>query len=323
QAGGHAGRPVRVSRPACQEARIPLAVDLADQRGGARARHHVQRVHQRPEPCFDRPRPQGARRPRGRRQAGVRVDRRAGEGLARRGLSRAAAAGSGGLAPPSGGNDGAFAAPFLLARQDHCAAMPNPDHSPSPPLGEASPVSTRFAAMVSRLSAEIGAARNAPELANAKARALGKDGALTAEMKKLGALAPAERSTVGRELNEAKQAVERAVREREAALARAELDARLAQEAIDVTLPGRGPGTGGLHPLTLTIERIEAIFHSIGFDVADGPEIEEDFFNFTALNTPENHPARSMHDTFYVDAPDGKGGGLLLRTHTSPVQVRY
>ncbi len=201
--------------------------------------------------------------------------------------------------------------------------MPDPDSlQPSTP-GAAGAASTRFAPMVAQLSAEIAAARNAPELANAKARALGKDGALTAEMKKLGGLAPAERAAVGRELNEAKQAVERAVRSREAALARAELDARLAQEAIDVTLPGRGAGTGGLHPLSLTIERIEAIFHSIGFDVADGPEIEEDFFNFTALNTPENHPARSMHDTFYVDAPDGKGGGLLLRTHTSPVQVRY
>ena len=201
--------------------------------------------------------------------------------------------------------------------------MPKPENFPPPRPAATSASFARFAGMVERLSAEIGAARSAPELANAKARALGKDGALTAEMKKLGALAPAERSAVGRELNEAKQAIERALREREAALARADLDARLAQEAIDVTLPGRGPGSGGLHPLTLTIERIESIFRSIGFDVADGPEIEEDFFNFTALNTPENHPARSMHDTFYVDAPDGKGGGLLLRTHTSPVQVRY
>jgi len=90
-----------------------------------------------------------------------------------------------------------------------------------------------------------------------------------------------------------------------------------------VTLPGRGTGRGGLHPVTLTIERIEAIFRSIGFDVADGPEIEEDFYNFTALNTPENHPARSMHDTFYVDAKDAGGHGMLLRTHTSPMQIRY
>ncbi len=183
--------------------------------------------------------------------------------------------------------------------------------------------SPRFAEMVRRLSTEIAAARNAHELANAKARALGKEGALSIEMKKLGALAPAERSAVGRELNEVKQAIEAALRAREQALAREALDARLAQEAIDVTLPGRGRGTGGLHPLTRTIERIEAIFQSIGFDIADGPEIEEDFYNFTALNTPENHPARSMHDTFYVDACEAGGKGLLLRTHTSPVQVRY
>jgi len=183
--------------------------------------------------------------------------------------------------------------------------------------------SSSIAGLVARLSADIEAAASPAELANAKARALGRDGALTAEMKKLGALTGAERAAAGRELNQAKQAVEAAVNAREAALVRAELDARLAQEAIDVTLPGRGPGSGGLHPVTLTIERIEAIFHSIGFDVADGPEIEEDFFNFTALNTPENHPARSMHDTFYVDANDANGAGLLLRTHTSPVQVRH
>ncbi|MCM5569338.1 phenylalanine--tRNA ligase subunit alpha [Burkholderiaceae bacterium FT117] len=183
--------------------------------------------------------------------------------------------------------------------------------------------SSRLAELVARLAADIEAAANPAELANAKARAIGRDGALTAEMKKLGALTGAERAAAGRELNLAKQAIEAAVSAREAAIARAELDARLAQEAIDVTLPGRGTGAGGLHPVSLTIERIEAIFQSIGFDVADGPEIEEDFFNFTALNTPENHPARSMHDTFYVDAQDANGHGLLLRTHTSPVQVRY
>ena len=142
-------------------------------------------------------------------------------------------------------------------------------------------------------------------------------------MKSLGKLSPAERSAVGKALNEVKQAIEALVNGREAALAKAELDARLAQESIDVTLPGRASGHGGLHPITLAIERIEAIFRSIGFDVADGPEIEEDFFNFTALNTPEDHPARSMHDTFYVDGQDAQGRGLVLRTHTSPVQVRY
>ena len=183
--------------------------------------------------------------------------------------------------------------------------------------------SADWAATIERLLGEIGAARTAHELANAKARAVGKDGALSAEMKKLGALAPAERAAAGRALNETKQAIEAAVQAREAALAAEALQQRLAQESIDVTLPGRGLGAGGLHPLTRTIERVEAIFRSIGFDVADGPEIEEDFFNFTALNTPPDHPARSMHDTFYVDAKDADGHALLLRTHTSPVQVRY
>ncbi|RIK97911.1 MAG: phenylalanine--tRNA ligase subunit alpha [Burkholderiales bacterium] len=183
--------------------------------------------------------------------------------------------------------------------------------------------SAEWAATIDRLLGEIGAARNPHELANAKARALGKDGALSAEMKKLGALSPAERAAAGRALNETKQRIEAALRAREAALADEALRERLAQEAIDVTLPGRGLGAGGLHPLTRTIERVEAIFRSIGFDVADGPEIEEDFFNFTALNTPPDHPARSMHDTFYVDARDAEGRQLLLRTHTSPVQVRY
>ncbi|HRO60264.1 MAG TPA: phenylalanine--tRNA ligase subunit alpha [Burkholderiaceae bacterium] len=181
----------------------------------------------------------------------------------------------------------------------------------------------RIAELVARLSAAIEAAASPAELANAKARAIGRDGALTAEMKQLGKLSGADKAAAGRELNVAKQAIEAAIAAREQALAGAELDARLAQEAIDVTLPGRGKGGGGLHPITLTIERIEAIFRSIGFDVADGPEIEEDFYNFTALNTPENHPARSMHDTFYVDAKDAQGTNLVLRTHTSPVQVRY
>jgi phenylalanyl-tRNA synthetase alpha chain len=178
-------------------------------------------------------------------------------------------------------------------------------------------------ALVDEARELLSAAADAAALANAKARFLGKDGLLTARMKALGALAPAERGLVGKRLNEAKQAIEALVAQRQQALDRAALDARLSQEAIDVTLPGRGTGRGGLHPVTLTIERIEAIFRSIGFDVADGPEIEEDFFNFTALNTPENHPARSMHDTFYVEGTDTSGRALLLRTHTSPMQIRY
>jgi len=166
-------------------------------------------------------------------------------------------------------------------------------------------------------------AADTQSLANAKARFLGRDGLVTQRMKSLGSLAPEARSAVGKQLNQVKQAIEALLAERQQAIEQAELDARLSQEAIDVTLPGRGAGRGGLHPVTLTIERVESIFRSIGFDVADGPEIEEDFFNFTALNTPENHPARSMHDTFYVDGQDATGRGLLLRTHTSPMQIRY
>ncbi len=181
------------------------------------------------------------------------------------------------------------------------------------------------AELIEAAAALIGECADDHALANAKARYLGRDGLITARMKSLGRLAPAERGPAGKRLNELKQQVEALVNERQAALDQARLDAQLAEEAIDVSLPGRGRSPGGLHPITLTIERIEKIFRSIGFDVADGPEIEEDFFNFTALNTPENHPARSMHDTFYVDIGDKRGedGGLLLRTHTSPMQIRY
>jgi phenylalanyl-tRNA synthetase alpha chain len=169
----------------------------------------------------------------------------------------------------------------------------------------------------------IAQAGDAATLANAKARFLGRDGEITQRMKGLGRLTGEQRAAAGRLLNDVKRAVEALLDERERQLAQGELAERLAQEAIDVTLPGRGRGAGGLHPLSLTVERVEAIFRSIGFDVADGPEIEEDFFNFTALNTPLNHPARSMHDTFYVEGTDDAGHGLLLRTHTSPVQIRY
>ena len=177
--------------------------------------------------------------------------------------------------------------------------------------------------LIEEARALLAAADDAAALADAKARFLGRDGLLTARMKALGAVPAAERAAIGKRLNEVKQAIEALVGERQQALERAALDARLSQEAIDVTRPGRGAGRGGLHPITLTIERVEAIFRSIGFDVADGPEIEEDFFNFTALNTPENHPARSMHDTFYVEGDDARGRPLLLRTHTSPMQIRY
>ena len=164
---------------------------------------------------------------------------------------------------------------------------------------------------------------DAAELEQAKARFLGKAGALTDLLKGLGKLPAEERREAGSRINAAKESLEAALAARREALARAQLDERLAEEALDVTLPGRGSGRGRLHPITRTQDRIEAIFRSIGFDVADGPEIETDWNNFTALNNPENHPARSMQDTFYVEAKDAGGRPLLLRTHTSPMQVRY
>ena len=139
----------------------------------------------------------------------------------------------------------------------------------------------------------------------------------------LGSLSPEERKALGAAYNAAKSRIEAALEARRAALAEAKLSARLSEEALDVTLPGRGRGRGGVHPVVRTWQRVEGIFRSIGFEVADGPEIESDWYNFTALNNPENHPARSMQDTFYVDLKDKDGLPLVLRTHTSPMQVRY
>ena len=157
----------------------------------------------------------------------------------------------------------------------------------------------------------------------AKARFLGKSGTLTELLKGLGKLPPDDRKTAGERINAAKFAIEAALSARREGLARLKLEAKLTSEALDVSLPGRAPGRGSLHPVTLSQARIEAIFQSIGFEVADGPEIETDWFNFTALNSPENHPARSMQDTFYVDGTDTGGKPLLLRTHTSPMQIRH
>jgi phenylalanyl-tRNA synthetase alpha chain len=139
----------------------------------------------------------------------------------------------------------------------------------------------------------------------------------------LGSLSPEERKALGAAYNAAKSRIEAALEARRAALAEVRLAARLSEEALDVTLPGRGRGRGGVHPVVRTWQRVEEIFRSIGFEVADGPEIETDWYNFTALNNPENHPARSMQDTFYVDLKDKDGLPLVLRTHTSPMQVRY
>jgi phenylalanyl-tRNA synthetase alpha chain len=177
--------------------------------------------------------------------------------------------------------------------------------------------------LVSAALTEFAAAATPADLEDAKARFLGKAGRVTALLKSLSALSVDEKKTRGAEINETKQRIEAGLGARRQALADAELDAQLKAEALDVTLPGRQRGVGGLHPVMRAAERIEAIFTSMGFDVADGPEIETDWMSFTALNNPENHPARSMQDTFYVDMKDAEGRWLNLRPHTSPMQIRY
>lgn len=161
------------------------------------------------------------------------------------------------------------------------------------------------------------AIEDAVELENAKARYLGKEGSLTGLLKGLGKLSAEERPAAGARINQVKQQIEAALQAQRDSIQNRALNAKLAAESLDVTLPGRGTGVGGLHPVTRTLERIEALFHSIGYAVAEGPEIENDFYNFTALNIPADHPARAMHDTFYIDEQH------VLRTHTSPIQIRY
>jgi phenylalanyl-tRNA synthetase alpha chain len=153
-------------------------------------------------------------------------------------------------------------------------------------------------------------------LDDARVHYLGKKGVLTEQLKTLGSLPHEERKAAGQRINEVKQAVQQAIEARRATLEQAELASRLAADCIDVTLPGRGQRSGGLHPVTRTLERIQDLFAGMGFAVAEGPEIEDDYHNFGALNIPETHPARAMHDTFYFDAH------TVLRTHTSPVQIR-
>jgi phenylalanyl-tRNA synthetase alpha chain len=172
--------------------------------------------------------------------------------------------------------------------------------------------------IVSDAQAAFDAAPSVAELEQAKSRYLGKSGALTELLKGLGKLPPAERPGAGAAINEAKVRVEELLLARRDAILAADLDQRLAAESIDVTLPGRRQSGGGLHPISRAQERIERLFASMGFSVADGPEIENDFYNFTALRMFPDHPSRSMQDTFYVADSD-----KVLRTHTSPVQIRY
>jgi phenylalanyl-tRNA synthetase alpha chain len=170
--------------------------------------------------------------------------------------------------------------------------------------------------LISRAQDEIASSQNLAGLDAVRVKYLGKKGELTLQLKQLGSLSAEERPAAGQQINRAKQAVQDAIQARRKDLEGAQIVADLSSDALDVSLPGRGQHPGGLHPVTRTQDRIEAIFKAAGFAVHTGPEIEDEEHNFTALNIPENHPARAMHDTFYF--PSGK----LLRTHTSPVQIR-
>lgn len=171
-------------------------------------------------------------------------------------------------------------------------------------------------ALTEQALAEVARTEDLAGLDAIRVNYLGKKGEITAQLKNLGGLSPEERPAAGAKINEAKQRVQNEISERKAALEAQAISAKLAAESIDVTLAGRQPEVGGLHPVTRTLRRISEIFTSVGYDVAEGPEIEDDFHNFEALNIPGHHPARAMHDTFYISPSH------VLRTHTSPVQVR-
>jgi len=177
-------------------------------------------------------------------------------------------------------------------------------------------VSDPLSALVEQALADIDSCASLAALEDVRVRILGKKGLLTEQLKSLGRLSAAERPAAGQRINEAKTSIHAALEMHRIRLEQAAMDEELASGALDVTLPGRGPHAGSLHPVTRTRLRVERIFAQAGFQVASGPEVEDDFHNFEALNIPKNHPARAMHDTFYF--PDGR----LLRTHTSPVQIR-
>ncbi len=164
--------------------------------------------------------------------------------------------------------------------------------------------------------AAIASAQTLDELEEIRVRFLGRQGRITMESRAIGALAPEQRPQAGQRLNDGRRTIRDALDTRKSALSADALRSKLSSERIDVSLPGRGQSSGGLHPVTRTLERIASLFRAIGFEVVEGPEIEDDYHNFEALNIPAHHPARAMQDTFYF--PDGK----LLRTHTSPVQIR-
>jgi phenylalanyl-tRNA synthetase alpha chain len=170
--------------------------------------------------------------------------------------------------------------------------------------------------IVDQATSQLAEVNDLRQVDEVRVQYLGKKGLFTQRMKMLGSLSAEERPVVGQAINDAKRTFQTQLEARKGALLRAALEARLASETIDVTLPGRGKRVGGIHPVTKTMRRISHIFASVGFEVAEGPEIEDDYHNFEALNIPAHHPARAMHDTFYFDEH------TLLRTHTSPVQIR-
>jgi phenylalanyl-tRNA synthetase alpha chain len=167
-----------------------------------------------------------------------------------------------------------------------------------------------------RALAEIEASDSLQQLDELRVRYLGKKGEITAQLKSLGSMEPEQRRSFGQAVNAARDTLSQAINARRQALESTALEQRLLSEKVDVTLPGRGEQRGGLHPVTMAMERAIGIFNKLGFDVATGPEVEDDHYNFESLNFPPHHPARAMHDTFYF------GDGRLLRTHTSPVQIR-
>ncbi len=177
--------------------------------------------------------------------------------------------------------------------------------------------------IVSQAEADFKSANSLHDLDNAKSLFLGKNGKLALLFQRLKGLKSAEKKIFGHELNLAKQSIEHALFKTRKQILDSNIRKKLESQSIDISLPGRGVNKGSIHPLTQSLRRIQGIFYGMGFEIAEGPEIETDWFNFTALNNPKDHPARSMQDTFYVEHKDEFGQNLLLRTHTSPVQVRY
>ena len=181
----------------------------------------------------------------------------------------------------------------------------------------AKPSAAQIHALVKQAEEETASASSLIQLDAVRVRFLGKKGLITEQLKSLGHLPPTERPLIGKSVNVAKQSVEQTISARKQELEASDKQTRLAAEEVDVSLPGRGRCQGGFHPVTRTLHRLEALFVAMGFAIAEGPEVEDDFHNFEALNIPADHPARAMHDTFYIDHH------TLLRTHTSPVQIRY